>query len=143
MLKKAGIIVAVAAAGVLAVSPLAFATSPGEHGHGNGHGNGHGHHNGSDHSRVDVDYTSIERDNMTNDCEFGQAGPDVDSTVAGGSSLLGILNPVIGVVAPVTTQVSALNCTNIGISDVIDLDSNNDSRTVERNSIEDSFNYDD
>lgn len=138
MLKKAGIVVAVAAAGVLAVSPLAFATSPGEH----RPGDGHDHRNGSDRSQVDVDYTSIQRDNLTNDCQFGQAGPDVDSTVAGGSSLLGILNPVIGLVAPITAQVNALNCTNIGISDVIDFGSNNDTTTSERTEVEGSFNTD-
>lgn len=37
MLKKAGIVVAAAAAGLLAVSPLAFAGDKGEHGHGHGH----------------------------------------------------------------------------------------------------------
>lgn len=40
MLKKAGIVVAAAAAGLLAVSPLAFAGDKGEGGH---HGHGHGH----------------------------------------------------------------------------------------------------
>ena len=40
MLKKAGIVVAAAAAGLLAVSPLAFAGDKDDH---NGHGNGHGH----------------------------------------------------------------------------------------------------
>ncbi|TWF76472.1 hypothetical protein FHX44_112362 [Pseudonocardia hierapolitana] len=41
MLKKAGIVVAAAAAGLLAVSPLAFAGDKDDH---DGHGNGHGHH---------------------------------------------------------------------------------------------------
>ncbi|GAA5137602.1 hypothetical protein [Pseudonocardia adelaidensis] len=36
MLKKAGIVVATAAAGLLAVSPLAFAGDHGDHGHGHG-----------------------------------------------------------------------------------------------------------
>ncbi len=45
MLKKAGIVVAAAAAGLLAVSPLAFA------GEGHHHGDGHGH----GHSTVNVD----------------------------------------------------------------------------------------
>ena len=44
MLKKAGIVVATAAAGLLAVSPLAFAGDKGDH---DGHGHGHGHHHGS------------------------------------------------------------------------------------------------
>ena len=41
MLKKAGIVVATAAAGLLAVSPLAFAGDKDDH---DGHGHGHGHH---------------------------------------------------------------------------------------------------
>jgi hypothetical protein len=41
VLKKAGIVVAAAAAGLLAVSPLAFAGDKDDH---DGHGNGHGHH---------------------------------------------------------------------------------------------------
>ena len=41
MLKKAGIVVATAAAGLLAVSPLAFAGDKDDH-HGHGHGHGHG-----------------------------------------------------------------------------------------------------
>jgi hypothetical protein len=143
MLKKAGIIVAVAAAGVLAVSPLAFATTDGEHGHGHGgHHNG-GHHNGPGHSQVDVDYTSIESDNQSNDCPISQRGQDVETTAVGGSSLLGVLNPVLNVAAPVSVPISALNCTNVDVSDVIDFGSNNDTTTVERNSVEDSFNYDD
>ena len=44
MLKKAGIVVATAAAGLLAVSPLAFAGDKGDH---DGHGKGHGHHGSS------------------------------------------------------------------------------------------------
>jgi len=41
VLKKAGIVVAAAAVGLLAVSPLAFA---GEKSHGHGHGHGHGYY---------------------------------------------------------------------------------------------------
>jgi len=44
VLKKAGIVVATAAAGLLAVSPLAFAGDKGDH---DGHGKGHGHHGSS------------------------------------------------------------------------------------------------
>ena len=42
MLKKAGIVVAAAAAGLLAVSPLAFAGDKGDHGDHDGHGHHHG-----------------------------------------------------------------------------------------------------
>ena len=52
MLKKAGIVVATAAVGLLAVSPLAFA--------GEGHGKG-GHDDGKD---VDVASSSIQKDSQ-------------------------------------------------------------------------------
>jgi hypothetical protein len=130
MLKKAGIVVATAAAGLLAVSPLAFAT--GAH-----HDGPHGDH----HSRpVNVDYTNIQKDNLTNDCDFAQSGGRTSGSAVGGSSLLGILNPVTQLIAPVTTQLNALNCNNINVSDVIDFDSNNSERTDNRTSIDDSFN---
>ena len=134
MLKKAGIVIAAAAAGVLSLSPLAFATN-GQH-----HTPRHDDH----HSRTDVDrsvdYTNVERNNLSNDCSFGQQGPDVDATATGGSSLLGLGGLVSNVIAPVTTQTQLLNCTNIGISDVIDVNSNNDDTEVTRTSIEDSGN---
>jgi hypothetical protein len=117
VLKKAGIVVAAAAAGLLALSPLAFA------------------------DEVDsIEYTNVEEGNLTNDCEFSQAGPDIDATTTGGSSLLGIAGLATQVIAPVTTQAQALNCTNIGISDVIDSDSNNVTSESSRTEIEDSFN---
>jgi hypothetical protein len=131
MLKKAGIVVAVAAAGLVSVSPLAFAT--GDHDHGHGH---HDHHSASH----DVTYTNVERDNLTNDCAFGQAGPAVESTATGGSSLLGVANLVTSAIAPITTQTQLLNCTNVNVSDVIDLGSNNESRTSQRTEVEGSFN---
>ncbi|WP_300008542.1 hypothetical protein [Pseudonocardia sp.] len=57
MLKKAGIVVAAAAAGLLALSPLAFAGDKGDD---------HGHHHGS--SSVDVDENS---NNATGDENIG------------------------------------------------------------------------
>ena len=50
MLKKAGIVVAAAAAGLLAVSPLAFAGDKDDH---HGHGHGHGHSKVEDVNAVD------------------------------------------------------------------------------------------
>jgi len=47
---------------------------------------------------------------------------------------------VDGLVAPVTTQIQALNCTNIGISDVIDVDSGNTTETTTETEIDESFN---
>jgi hypothetical protein len=111
VLKKAGIVVAAAATGLLALSPLAFA-----------------------------DTTNVESGNVTNDCDFSQTGPEVDQTLTGGSSLLGLADLVTGAVAPVTAQTQAGNCTNLNVSDVIDSDSGNTTETVTRNRIEDSFN---
>src|SRR5918997_6708270 len=83
MLKKAGIIGAVAAAGVLALSGLAFA-----------------------------DTTS---GNIGNDCEFGNTTGETTQGVFGGSSLLGVLGPVTGVVANAPIQNNLLNCNNVNI----------------------------
>ncbi|WP_214403275.1 hypothetical protein [Pseudonocardia lacus] len=112
MLKKAGIVVAIAATGLLAVSPLAFAD----------------------------DFTNVESGNVSNDCAFGQAGPEIAQNLTGGSSLLGVAGLVTGAVAPVTTQTQAANCTNVNVSDVLDSDSNNTTETFTRTEIEDSFN---
>jgi hypothetical protein len=140
MLKKAGIVVAVAAAGLVAVSPLAFATDGHEHHGHNGHDRDHGHHHSAPR---DVEYTNVERDNLTNDCAFAQTGPDVDTTATGGSSgLLGLGGLVANVVAPVSAPIQALNCTNIGVSDVIDVNSNNDTRTATSTEVDDSFDED-
>ncbi len=133
MLKKAGIIVAAAAAGLLAVSPLAFATTPHDEHHGDEH-----HHSHS--QPVNVDQTNIEKGNLSNDCKFGQNGPEVRSSATGGGSLLGLAGLVTDVIAPVTAQTQALNCNNINISDLVDSNSNNDTRTDNRTSVGGSFN---
>lgn len=123
MLKKTGIIVATAAAGVLGLSSLAFATTE--------------HH--ADPS--DVNYSNVEKGNVGNDCEFGQDGGNVDQELTGGNSgLLGLGNAVTGVVAPITAQTQALNCNNINVTDVVDLDSNNTTDTRTSTAIEDSNN---
>ncbi|HZG89308.1 MAG TPA: hypothetical protein VEZ42_03755 [Pseudonocardia sp.] len=127
MLKKTGIIVAAAAAGVLGLSSLAFATTGNDdHGHG--------------HSHSSVEYSNTESGNLGNDCDFAQDGGSVDQNLAGGGSLLGVGGAVDGLVAPVTTQIQALNCTNIGISDVIDVDSGNTTETTTETEIDESFN---
>ncbi len=128
MLKKAGIVVAAAAAGVLALTPFAFADNDSHHempapGH--------------------VEYTNVEEGNLTNDCAFAQEGPTVDQDVRAGSSLVDVAGLATGAVAPVTTQIQALNCTNVGLTDVIDSDSNNETTAVEETEIEDSFNTED
>ncbi len=126
MLKKTGIIVAAAAAGVLGLSSLAFATTGNDD---------HGHPAPSV-----VEYSNTESGNLANDCEFGQDAGSIDQDVTSGSSLLGVADAATGLVAPITTQAQALNCTNIGISDVIDLDSGNTTETTTETEIEDSGN---
>ncbi|WP_214403248.1 hypothetical protein [Pseudonocardia lacus] len=124
MLKKAGILVAVAAAGVVAITPFAFADN--------------GHHEESS----EVTYSNVEEGNVSNDCEFGQAGALVAQDLTGGDSLLGVAGAVTGAVAPVDTQTQAANCTNVNLDDVIDSGSNNETRTATRTEVEDSYNTD-
>ena len=121
MLKKAGIITAVAAAGAIALTPFAFASGS--------------HHE----TPAPSQYTNVEKDNLSNDCEFAQGGPDVDSTATGGAGT--VAGGIAGnIVAPISVPVQALNCTNIGVRDVIDSNSNNETRTSESTEVEDSFN---
>ncbi len=152
MLKKAGIVVAAAAAGILALSPLAFAHNDANHHQNQNHSQNHhqnqnqnhdqnqNHHQKHDDEAVDIDYTNVERNNLTNDCAFEQDGGDIDQTVVGGGSVLGAAGLATGVVAPLTTQAQLLNCTNVGVSDVIDSGSGNETTTVEETEIEGSFN---
>jgi len=123
MMKKAGIIVAAAAAGLVALTPFAFA-------------------NNDHHESGETNYSNVEDSNVTNDCEFGQEGPAVAQDLTGGSSLLGAADLVTGAVAPITTQTQLGNCTNLNVDDVIDSGSNNTERTSTRTEIEDSGNTD-
>ena len=126
MLKKAGIVVTAAAAGILALTPFAFADNDSHH----------DSHHGSTH----VEYSNVEDHNLTNDCDFAQDGGDIDQDLTGGSSLLGVGGLVTGVVLPITTQTQALNCTNIGVHDVVDIDSGNTTETTTETEIDESFN---
>ena len=127
MLKKAGILIGVAAAGVIAITPFAFA----------------GDHHGSSHeSSRDMNYSNVESGNVGNDCEFGQAGSQVDQNLVGGNSLLAAAGAVTGAVAPVDTQTQAANCTNVSLTDLVDSNSNNDTRTSEVTEVDGSFNDD-
>jgi hypothetical protein len=109
VLKKAGIIVAAVATGVLAVSSVAFAdTSTG---------------------------------NLKNDCAFGNAGGSPEAGAVGGSSLLSLLGVVTSAATDITAQANTLNCNNVNVSDIIDQDSNNRSKRVEKTTIDDSFNH--
>jgi hypothetical protein len=113
VLKKAGIITGAVVAGVLALSPLAFA-----------------------------DTTNTSSDNVGNDCSLSQAGPLVDQTLTQGESggLVGAVNPVTGAVAPITAQTQAANCTNVVNSQKTNTNSGNTSDSSTRTRIEDSFN---
>ncbi|WP_214403246.1 hypothetical protein [Pseudonocardia lacus] len=111
MLKKAGIIASVVAAGVLGVSAVAFA-----------------------------DVTNTETGNVTNDCTATQEGPAIAQDLTGGSSVLGAAGLVTGAVAPVTTQTQAANCTNVNVSDVLDSESGNVDESFTRTEVEDSYN---
>ena len=134
MLKKAGIIVATAAAGVLALSPLAFA--------------GESHHDADknwgkkDHHAkvVKQEENNVSTDNVSNDCQFGNEGGSPTAGAFGGTSLLGALGAVAAAATDATSQVNALNCTNINVSDLVDDGSNNTNREAEQTFIDGSFN---
>ena len=121
MLKKVGIIVAAAAVGVLAVTSFAFA-------------------NDDEASVTEITNTIVEEGNLANDCPIGQEGGTFDQNLLGGDSLLGAAGAVTGAITPLTTQTQTGNCTNVGLSDLIDSGSNNTSRTVDETEIDDSFN---
>jgi hypothetical protein len=133
VLKKAGIILAATTAGVLALSPLAFA---GESHH--DADKNYGKKDDKGHSRVVEN--DVNSGNLSNDCQFGNTTGDTNQGLFGGSSLLGALSPLTGAVANAPIQTNLLNCTNVNVSDVIDSNSNNTDTTVQRTWIDDSFN---
>ena len=110
MLKKAGIIVAVAATGVLAVSSLAFA---------------------------DTEKGNFSNDcsfeNVGGDVEQGVFGGE--SGLVGA-----IAGAVTGLAANATTQADTLNCNNVQLKDLVDEGSNNVTETVTETRVEDSNN---
>ena len=112
MLKKAGIVVATAAAGLLAVSPLAFAGSKDNH---DGHG-GHerddkrhsSHHSYKNHEEENTLFKQ-EGDGGNNACKNTQVGEF--EAIGGNSGLLGVLPILNGINA--LDQVNALQCVNL------------------------------
>lgn len=105
MLKKAGIVVAAAAAGVLAVSPLAFAGEKGDDG-------GHRHH--SSHAKNDDHSTTYDHSPKCT------SGPNVADNSVGQSA--GVTAPVVALLGlagnlavPVNAQVQGpiLSCNNL------------------------------
>jgi len=112
VLKKAGIVVATAAAGLLAVSPLAFAGESGGHwGHDKGDHKGH-HKSYSKHDDHSVNY------DHSPSCDFARqdAANGVNQAATGvGPSLLGLAGLAIPVAVPINANVQApiLSCNNI------------------------------
>ena len=111
MLKKAGIVVATAAAGLLALSPLAFAGESG------GHHWGHDHDKGDHKSYSKHDDHSVKNDHSPS-CDFARqdAANGVNQPATGvGPSLLGLAGLAIPVAVPINANVQApiLSCNNI------------------------------
>jgi hypothetical protein len=132
VLKKAGIILAATTAGVLALSPLAFAGES-HHDADKNYGKDHGGHS-------KVVENDVNSENLSNDCQFGNTTGDTNQGAFGGSGLLGILAPVTGIVANAPIQTNLLNCNNVNLKDAVDIDSNNERTEVQRTWIDDSFN---
>jgi hypothetical protein len=109
VLKKAGIVVATAAAGLLAVSPLAFAGEAGNH-----------HHHGSDgdhksHSKYVEHSTNYDH---SPSCNFARqdAANEVSQPATGvAAPLLGLAGLAIPVAVPINANVQApiLSCNNV------------------------------
>ena len=109
MLKKAGIIVATVATGVLAVSSFAFADES--------HGN------------------------LKNDCAFGNQGGSPAALADQGDSLLGgLIGAVTSAATDASTQANTANCNNVNITDILDQDSNNRTKSTDKTMVEHSFN---
>jgi hypothetical protein len=91
VLKKAGIIVAVAATGLFAASSFAFAEE------------------------------TISKDNNATDCTNVQATGDTTGTLTGGNSLVALVNAAVNATVPVAAQAPVLNCNNVELEDTLDL----------------------
>jgi ABC-type Zn2+ transport system substrate-binding protein/surface adhesin len=143
VLKKAGIVVAAAAAGLLAVSPLAFA------GEGHHKGDDKGHHK-ADHKADHKHYSNNNNTTTTYDhspnCQSAPQVADnsVDQAAAVNSPLAALLGLAANVAAPINAQTQApiLSCNNL--EDLVDVNVSDNfqdnsrtidaSRTVNRNS---------
>jgi hypothetical protein len=124
VLKKTGIIAAVAVAGVIALTPFAFANNDSH----------------TPEPAATVEHTSIEEGNLSNDCPIDQSGQTIDNNLTGGDSFAGLGGAVANIEAPVSAPIAALNCVNLNVEDVIDQGSNNTTREVTETEIEDSYN---
>jgi hypothetical protein len=140
VLKKAGIVVATAAAGLLAVSPLAFAgdkgSDHGDKGYHHGHDGGHG----SSYSKnYDPTYDHSPSCNAAPQ-SVGNYQPQSASGVT--SPLIGILGVAANVAAPVTTQLQTpiLSCNNLQDIANVDVHDNFQDNSSTRSSTSRSFN---
>jgi len=119
VLKKAGIVVAAAAAGLLAVSPLAFAGEAGHH-----KGDDRGHHK-ADHKSDHKHYTN--NNNTTYDhsptCQSAPQVADnsVDQAAGVSSPLAALLGLAANAAVPINAQTQApiLSCNNL--EDLVDV----------------------
>jgi hypothetical protein len=112
VLKKAGIVVATAAAGLLAVSPLAFAGESGGH-----WGHDKGDHKGDHKSYSKHDDHSVNYDHSPS-CDFARqdAANGVNQPTNGvASPFLGLIGLAVPVAVPINANVQApiLSCNNI------------------------------
>ena len=117
MLKKAGIVVATAAAGLLAVSPLAFAGDLGYH---HDHGHGHKGDHGSSYSKS---YTEVNDHSPSCNAAPQTVGNNLPQSATGvASPLIGILGVAANVAAPITAQLQTpiLSCNNL--QDIANID---------------------
>jgi hypothetical protein len=120
VLKKTGIIAAVAVAGVIALTPFAFANN--------------------DTPAPAPEMASIESDNLSNDCPITQTGQELTTDAQGGDSFAGLAGAVVNAQAPVSAPIALGNCLNVELEDVADFNSNNDTTTRTSTEVEDSFN---
>ena len=142
MLKKAGIVVAAAAAGLLAVSPLAFAGEAGHH-----KGDDKGHHK-ADHKADHKHYSKTTTPSTTTRRPASRPPRPpttrLNQAAAVSSPLAALLGLAANVAAPINAQTQApiLSCNNledlvdVNVSDNFQDNSRNidASRTVNRNS---------
>jgi hypothetical protein len=91
VLKKAGIVVAVAATGLFAASSFAFADE------------------------------TINKDNNSTKCSFVQATGDTTGTQTGGNAFIALVNAAVNATVPVAAQAPILDCNNVELEDTLDL----------------------
>ncbi|GAA1168162.1 hypothetical protein [Pseudonocardia alaniniphila] len=114
MLKKAGIVVAAATAGLLAVAPLAFAGDKGDSDRGSDRGN----------STASVRYVDVDAENDSATCAFqndAQAAAENSGTTNTFALLGAATNVLTQAIAPVTTAAQTVtqiaSCNNITFED--------------------------